>query len=1748
MAEVDAVGGSARVAAYAPPDPLDRAREVLTRREDGNPALLLLDATRTAKDLEGLANPTAQQTAALEQVHALIEKLSPPAVDAEPAAPKTWVASGAARSRPTSPETPVAIAKAAAKASSPAQVVKAAPKFVGPPEPVAVDAPSGTAQINSPMTLKELAANAFGITAAEVGDTHLALLTQGNESLAKLAPGAKIAPGTTVSLSASPRVADLQRKAVVKGLETIDALLAETRNAKPGSAQSMSAEAVVELGKERARLVDEGKALQTQLPNLRSYDAIGRSEAQRNKAIDALTAGDSAKAAPLLAGARKELDQALAAKDLPSGAQAALLKRRGDLSLLEASAASASSAALNAFREKNGTKKVGALTELPPDVQDATKKVLGSVGDSFKKARADLQASAAAYRAQAKVAPPEDQPRLTAAAKQGDLELAGLTGREQSALGAVHASVGNSAGQLESLRKELDAVMPGGGTLLATTVEKHVTDDGKTASALSWLGSNKVGVMKPQAEQAFTDRLSKLSPEQQSKALAVVAKYGEAGATNGDLTAINTSRQVLERRTLTDSKGPWSSQASLIKGSYLLQLGNPKGATEAFREAQTKAEGISDPATKKSTLTRAVLGEASSLSANTREGSTSEKLEAATSLRTLRQKEEGRKPPLLDRSSLAQVTLSEVTGFLGPNKAKEADASLAYLKKTYGGAGADGKPELQWLDHSLQNFEAQNREGGAAAFAQVLMSEAEGRQSGTTKLAVVGAGIATGAAAGFFGGGIGAIPGALIGGGVAGLGLLTANVAMGMGNAWQAGQTGLARQSWVETLTDGVGVVTDVIGAAAPLKGMALVGQAGMRAAVGGLDEASMAAVKSSALAVERQFGSEAFAKLTPAAQEDAARKMLMKDFSNSSLRVGGAVMLGAGVTAAAAGVAKGLVDINNDTSMTAAQRAAARTKLFEGIGKALITSAPQVLMQMAIHQSATAGLSADLRKAVTAAAAAKSSVVRLEESDFRAKLKGAADDEIKAKGLTGSEAEAVRAHYAGIEKNGEAFIDLGTGNAYVNKAVPDAKVAEVLRHEVAHRSFHELPFEQRKKLIDTFNSNPAEAAKMRAAVAAENPHAGGFSPLQVIDEYQAMVRAQAESAKGLHSGIAPAFDKALETAGLQGVKELDTAKFLKEGKLDLGQFRSRSGERLGMGASNLGEDKLKALAAIGRDYSPLGRLLPYKDAPEVKAKLARLNPQRMQEMSDKNSTDWGAVFANNKPEAASKALMSALESEFPDALKALLTQKPAAVAGAPVAAPVAAAAPPVATARPATAAATAAPAARPAAPAAPAAPVGPTAEAKASIEALGFAAGPLRSALGKASPEEVVQLGAFAKALKSTAETLGLDKTKMADAFAKADDAGKTALTSMLDDAAAARAGVKAMGGVGTSSMNSAIEAAFKSANPEAMKSLASLTSSLSTKLDSGTKEAVAKAARSAVEAGDVGALKNLAANVEKLKDPAAAARFANTIKLASDGSRIGEILAQPNAAKVSALRVLAGRATSTGTELDVAKLAKATGAHAQVAEFLANEATPELLNRLVSSTAAGKSDTEQLMHGLSKRLFDPDTVVLLREVNKHEAATLEKFTQYLGTAEDMGSLRDTTERMKYVNYRMARDASDASAPTGLHLGGPQHEWKLGQPVESSVNLAKMFNAEGASTGHAAYRLMAQLTNLRNASNPAAAQKALKDVHTELISLNTEAAVRTNASPELKAKFVQLEAQVASLLSIKNPTDQWRALRALSN
>ena len=127
----------------------------------------------------------------------------------------------------------------------------------------------------------------------------------------------------------------------------------------------------------------------------------------------------------------------------------------------------------------------------------------------------------------------------------------------------------------------------------------------------------------------------------------------------------------------------------------------------------------------------------------------------------------------------------------------------------------------------------------------------------------------------------------------------------------------------------------------------------------------------------------------------------------------------------------------------------------------------------------------------MAAAAGAKSSAVRVGEEEFVNKLKAAANDEIKVKGLKGAEADAVRAHYDGIAKNGEAYVDLGTGNTYVSSAVANVKVGEVLRHEVAHRSFHELPLGKRQKLVAEFEGDPNRAA-ITKQVMAENPHGSG--------------------------------------------------------------------------------------------------------------------------------------------------------------------------------------------------------------------------------------------------------------------------------------------------------------------------------------------------------------------------------------------------------------------------------------------------------------------------------------------------------------------------------------------------------------------------------------------------------------------------------------------------------------------------------
>jgi hypothetical protein len=1108
-----------------------------------------------------------------------------------PDEPQSWAQEGDAARAGRRPPPP-----ASTKPNAPAPPAPAPPPSEKPLGPgLDFDAATDTAIVKAPQTLKELAAAAFGIKPEQVGPTHLALLTDSNPSLKGLAADAKVDAGTVVSLAAAPPAVERERKSIVTQLETIDRVLSESRSAPEGSDRRLSPEQTLQLGMMRTDLVARGNALGSALPQLRVLDALGRAEAAaataKNAAgvsaafegarttaakvpdtaagksartqvalaeaqaleragIDQLGSGDAAGGAQSLAAAKVRLDEALAQPGLSPQDRAPLLQQRAEAGLVAAQAR-IRSPTLAALREKLEQRRPGDTSPLPPDAAAELAQGEQDVSAAYAQARADLGDAAKAYRDQGQ---PDAAAKLDGASKE-------LASREQMALGQLRGAAGDSNGQLAATEKELATVLgtPGAQPLHATE-RKNIGSSGDEVGPLnffSWLGATKVGFLSDKQVADFQAKLDALPPDQKQHALEAVARYGEVGARSQNIDAVSVSHQLLAAAAKRDPNGPWAAQSEVAEGSFLLQAGNPQAAQQPFAHAEQIAGQIQDPLQAKALAARAVMGQAAALSRVAQSGSYYEKYQAANDLRTLRQRLEAKGEPL-DRAGLASITLEEMRAYLGPNRAAEADEALAHLKSTYG--------DVPWVAGAIKQFEGQYRHSGAAAFLQVLGNEAASATP-MEMLNAVALGATAGACAGVWFFGVGAIPGAIAGAAAGGLSLVTTHALRGAGNAWDAGMHGLNRQTGWDSLNDGVNIATTVAAAYAPVRAAGLVGPAALSAAAGSTDAEAQAALQSAMLRLERNMGTEKFMDLSRPAAEEAARKLILREYTNAALQVG-ATTTTANLGVAAASLGKQWVDIER-SDMTPAEKADARRKLLAAAGQALAASLPQMAMIVVLQRAAVSGLPSELRDAVRKTASARAGISVLDDAEYRSQLKAAAENEIKVGGLAGEDAQRVRAHYDAIAARGTAYFD-PAGNAYVSRsAVDSGKAGEILRHELAHQDFNGLPLSERQRLLDAYQADPQREA-IRAKVLAENPHGAGFTPLQIIDEYQAIVRAEAGAAGNL-KGVSATFDRALQAAGLKGVKDVNLDRLRTAGRVELPRtVRPQGGQRLAMGESGV--------------------------------------------------------------------------------------------------------------------------------------------------------------------------------------------------------------------------------------------------------------------------------------------------------------------------------------------------------------------------------------------------------------------------------------------------------------------------------------------------------------------------------------------------------------------------------------------------
>ena len=110
-------------------------------------------------------------------------------------------------------------------------------------------------------------------------------------------------------------------------------------------------------------------------------------------------------------------------------------------------------------------------------------------------------------------------------------------------------------------------------------------------------------------------------------------------------------------------------------------------------------------------------------------------------------------------------------------------------------------------------------------------------------------------------------------------------------------------------------------------------------------------------------------------------------------------------------------------------------------------------------------------------------------------------------------------------------------------------------------------------------------------------------------------------------------------------------------------------------------------------------------------------------------------------------------------------------------------------------------------------------------------------------------------------------------------------AVKKPVKHAVAARTTIKDMAsGSGTPALNTAVEAALKTGNPAAMAQIAAVAKNLAdTKLNGSVKETIAATVKDLGAKNDSTALQHLAANIERMKDPAVATRMVEMARTAN-------------------------------------------------------------------------------------------------------------------------------------------------------------------------------------------------------------------------------------------------------------------------
>ncbi len=393
-------------------------------------------------------------------------------------------------------------------------------------------------------------------------------------------------------------------------------------------------------------------------------------------------------------------------------------------------------------------------------------------------------------------------------------------------------------------------------------------------------GSTAVGELTPSRLRAAVDRINGATPEERRKAIDALVAIGFTHARVGDTGHLNAVRQVLaevERNGGQDAP----IRRRMLEAAVHERTKSFTAADTVLRDTITATRELPVGVERQTLESAALLARAGVLRRGALESDDDAvKARSTQQLRVLRE-DLTRAPGPLSRTQVASLALMEADTYLRAGDPRAARTTLASLE-AFG--------DVPWARDAAAAFRRDNTDAGLWAALKV------GLRATNSGNLLVDVGVPLGAAA------IGAVGGAFVGGPVgAGIGFIGGSIVGVLGtrgyNALQgwdkvlaARDTGMTHLRWHDAAFDAVALGVDVFTSAAPLRGVARIGTAGITA----LATRTGAGTIDALLTATTRLGPAAAAE----ALEAEARKVLAEQFLSATARFGGRTL--AATTAAA--------------------------------------------------------------------------------------------------------------------------------------------------------------------------------------------------------------------------------------------------------------------------------------------------------------------------------------------------------------------------------------------------------------------------------------------------------------------------------------------------------------------------------------------------------------------------------------------------------------------------------------------------------------------------------------------------------------------------------------------------------------------------------------------------------------------------------------------------------------------------------